>query len=191
MFCRNCGKELTEASESCLNCGAKPLAGTSFCPRCGAPTAPLAEVCAKCGGQVATTTRGKLWKSRTAGILAIIAGAIGVAEWVTVAVLEILALGWLPMGDLIGLGAIVAAAFIIAIAAGILAIIGGVFALKRNRWRLALAGSICAIFCLSFIPVLLNVPLAIAAIVLVVLGRGEFDQGSTLRRSCESDLKGL
>jgi hypothetical protein len=151
------------------------MAGTSFCPQCGAPTTPLTEVCTACGARMAKTIEGKTWKTRTAGILAIIAGAIGVTEWVAVAVLEILALGWLPMGSLAGLGGIVAAAFAIAIGTGIVAIVGGVFALKRKRWRLALAGSICAIFSLMFVPVLLNVPLAIAAIVLIVLGRGEFE----------------
>ncbi len=151
------------------------MAGTSFCPGRGASTTPLTEVCTNCGVHMVKAVKEKTWKTKTAGILAIIAGAVGVTEWVAVAVLEVLALGWLPMGSLVGLGGIVAAAFAIAIATGIVAIVGGVFALKRKRWRLALAGSICAIFSLMFVPVLLNVPLAIAAIVLVVLGKGEFE----------------
>jgi hypothetical protein len=125
--------------------------------------------------RLAKAVKQKTWKTRTAGILAIVAGALGVTEWVAVAVLEILALGWLPMGSSVGLGAIVAVAFVIAIATGIVAIVGGVFAIKRRRWGLALGGSICAIFSIIWVPVLLNVPLAIAAIVLVVLGRGEFE----------------
>jgi hypothetical protein len=191
MYCRNCGKELTASPEICIDCGAKPRAGTGFCPGCGALTTPLTEICTRCGVRLADATRGKTWKTKTAGILAIVAGVVSATEWIAVAVLEILALGWLPMGDLIGLGGIVAAAFVIAISTGIVAIVGGVFALKRKRWRLALAGSICAIFSLMFVPVLLNVPLAIAAIVLVVLGRGEFEQSPRLRGSCKSDLKGL
>ena len=119
--------------------------------------------------------QGKTWKTKAAGVLAIVSGVLAVSQWVTVAVLEVLALGWLPMGTLAGLGAVVAAAFTIAIATGIVAIVGGVFALKRRRWRLALAGSICAIFSVVFLPILVNVPLAIAAIVLVVLGRREFE----------------
>jgi hypothetical protein len=175
MFCRNCAKELTGAPESCPNCGGKPMAGTSFCPECGAPTTPLTETCPKCGARLVKATRGRTWKTRTAGILAIIAGAVGVAEWVAIAVLEILALGWLPMGSSAGLGALVTAAFVIAIGTGIVAIVGGVFAIKRRRWGLALAGCVCAVFSVIWIPVLVNVPLAIAAIVLVVLGRGEFE----------------
>jgi len=151
------------------------MADTNLCPECGAPTTPQTETCPKCGARLTKAAKQKTWKTRAAGILAIVAGALGVTEWVAIAVLEILALGWLPMGTLSGLGAIVAAAFVIAIATGIVAIVGGVFAIKRRRWGLALAGSICAIFSVIWIPVLLNVPLAIAAIVLVVLGRGEFE----------------
>jgi hypothetical protein len=151
------------------------MVGTSFCPGCGAPTTPLTEICTKCSVRLAKAIKGKTWKTTTAGILAIVAGAVGVTEWVAVAVLGILAWGWLVMGGLLGVGGIVAAAVAIVITIGIVAIVGGIFALKRKRWRLALAGSICAIFSFWFIPVLLNVPLAIAAIVLVVLGKGEFE----------------
>ena len=116
----------------------------------------------------------RTWKPPTAGIISIVAGAIGVTEWVAIAVLGIFAWGWLEMGGLLGPGGIVEAAAAILIIIGIVAIVGGIFALKRKRWRLALAGSICAFFSFIIIPVLLNVPLAIAAIVLVVLGKGEF-----------------
>lgn len=173
MFCKNCGKELAGAPESCIDCGADPMAGTSFCPGCGAPITPLTEVCANCGVQVATATKGKTWKSRTAGILAIVAGAGGAIQLIWVAVLEILALGWSTLGDVLGPAGITVAAIVMT--SEIVAIVGGVFALKRRRWRLALAGCICAIFSVMAIPVLLNVPLAIAAIVLIVLGKGEFE----------------
>jgi hypothetical protein len=175
MFCRNCGRELTGNPEICTNCGANPTAGTSFCPACGAPTTPLTDICAKCGMRLAKTIKRNTWKTKTAGILAIVVGAVGVVEWVAVAALVTLTGGWLAIGDLLGSGGIVAVVVAIVIAIGIVAIVGGVFALKRKRWGLALAGSICALFSLFFIPILLNVPLAIAAIVLVVLGKGEFD----------------
>jgi hypothetical protein len=173
MFCRNCGKELMGAPEACRDCGAKRMAGTSFCPQCGAPTTPLSVTCTKCGVRLAKSTRGKTWKTRTAGILAIVAGAVGLTEWGGVAVLEILELGWSTLGDVLGPVGITLVAIVMT--SEIVAIVGGVFALKRRRWRLALAGSICAIFSVMAIPVLLNVPLAIAAIVLIVLGKGEFE----------------
>jgi len=114
----------------------------------------------------------RTWKTIAAGILAIVAGAAGLAQWVTVAAIEIPAWGPVPMGG--GLIGILGTALVtVEIAVGIVAVIGGVYALKRRKWGLALAGSICAFF--SFFLFFWNVPLAIAAIVLVVLGRGEFD----------------
>lgn len=50
---------------------------------------------------------------------------------------------------------------------GILAIVGGVYALKRAKWGLALTGSIVALF-----P---SWPLGIAAIVFTVLAKNEFE----------------
>jgi hypothetical protein len=125
---------------------------------------------------VTKTISGKTWKTRTAGILAIVAGALGLAQFITVAVVEIRYWDWSGLVNLLRTSGIVTATVAIVITTGIVAIVGGVFALKRKKWRLALAGSICAIFSLIFVPILLNVPLAIAAIVLVVLGKGEFEQ---------------
>ncbi len=175
MFCRNCGKELTGAPEICVNCGAKPMAGTSFCPGCGAPTTTMTEVCTKCGARVAKAIKAKTWKPTAAGILAIVAGGVGAAEWIAVAVLGISVWGWLSLDSLADLRGILVALIATVITIGIVAVVGGIFALKRKRWGLALAGSICAIFSFVLIPVLVNVPLAIAAIVLVVLGKGEFE----------------
>ena len=141
MFCRNCGRELTGTPEVCINCGAKPMAGTSFCPGCGAPTMPLTEVCTKCGSQVAKTTKEKTWKPTVAGILCIIAGAIGVISGIALAVFFASSgAGWF--------GAVTGAPLTIL---GIVAIVGGIYALRRRRWGLALAGSICTLIgCVIF-----------------------------------------
>jgi len=148
------------------------MAGTSFCPQCGAPTSPIAETCTNCGVRVSKAIQGKTWKTRAAGILAIVAGAAGLSQWVTIAAVEIPHWGWVPMGGGL-IGAVATTVVALEIATGIIAVMGGVFALKRKRWRLALAGCICAFF--SFFLFFLNAPLAIAAIVLVVLGKGEFE----------------
>lgn len=52
--------------------------------------------------------------------------------------------------------------------AQILAIIGGIYAIKRKSWGLAVTGSIAAVFCSS--------PLGIAAIVFTILSKSEFEQ---------------
>ena len=51
---------------------------------------------------------------------------------------------------------------------GIVAILGGIYALRRRIWGLALAGSICALIGPWFI-------LGILAIVFVSLGKREFE----------------
>ena len=53
-----------------------------------------------------------------------------------------------------------------AITIAALAIVGGIFAIQRRRWRWSLAGSIAA--------AMLPIPLGIAAIVLLVLSKNEF-----------------
>jgi hypothetical protein len=107
----------------------------------------------------------RTWKPTTAGILAIIAGIIGVILGLVLAVVGGI------LGTIVGvvvpfIGGAVGGLFAIPLILGIVAIIGGVYALKRRSWGFALAGSICAFFCVWF--------LAIPAIIFVILGKGEF-----------------
>jgi uncharacterized membrane protein HdeD (DUF308 family) len=68
--------------------------------------------------------------------------------------MSIMAIIFIPMG-------------IFLLAAGILAIVGGIYALKRKKWKLALAGSIAAFFGSS--------PLGVAAIIFTALSKNEFE----------------
>jgi len=83
----------------------------------------------------------RTWKPTTAGMLCIIAGAIGVIPGIALAVFfAFYGMGWF--------GAIIGAPLIIW---GIVAIVGGIYALRRRRWGLALAGSICTLIgCVIF-----------------------------------------
>ena len=102
----------------------------------------------------------RTWKPTTAGILSIVAGTIGfIGGIVVVAVGE--AVG--ALAGFFGLGAIGAPL----IAIGIVAIVGGVFALRRRLWGLALAGAICAL-CVWI--------LGIPAIIFIALSKREFTQ---------------
>jgi hypothetical protein len=105
---------LTGAPNFCLNCGAKPGEGARFCPECGAPT-HLIEVCTDGGARVAPAITRKTWKPMVAGILCIVTGVIDV----------LLALLFLPNA-----------------AVGAISILGGIYALRRRIWALAIAGSI-------------------------------------------------
>lgn len=166
MFCRNCGKELTGSPQFCLNCGARPMSGTSFCHGCGAPTTGIAEICTKCGAKL-TRVGETTWMSTVAGILSIIAGVIGLGLGGCAAVAGALGGGIFAMLGLGNLGGIFAGLMVIPLILAIVAIVGGIYALKRTKWGLALAGSICAIISYGFV-------LGIAATVFVILGKKEF-----------------
>lgn len=114
--------------------------------------------------------------SKVGGILSIVAGGIGVlkAAYFLVWVLFMGGmLGFIPelradpeAASLVVFGIIFFVAAIFVLALGVVSIVGGIFALKRQRWGWALAGSICA--CLSF--VFCGVP----AIIFICLGKEEF-----------------
>ena len=72
----------------------------------------------------------RTWKPTAAGMLCIIAGIIGVIPGI-VAVMADSSIGMLGAPSIVP---------------GIIAIIGGIYSLKRRGWGLALAGSICALF---------------------------------------------
>ena len=80
----------------------------------------------------------RTWKPIAAGILCVIAGVIGLIA--AVAVVALVGL-WSLISDEIGLT--ILAPLIPLILFGILPMVGGIYALRRRRWRLALAGSIC------------------------------------------------
>lgn len=108
-------------------------------------------------------------RPKTAGILLIVTGSLGILVTLTLTLIlwafsEGLAVGFgmpqnAPLFIILIFG-------ILASVPGIIAVIGGIKALKRRRWGLALAGSICA--CLYF-----NV-LGIPALVFLLLSKNEF-----------------
>ena len=107
----------------------------------------------------------KTWKPVTAGILSILSGVVAL----------LVGIGDLVKGELarrivfhIGGEAI----GVLLLALGIVAIIGGIFAIRRHVWGMALAGAICALFPLHM------AILGILAIIFVALSKGEFDQSS-------------
>ena len=105
----------------------------------------------------------KTWKPPTAGILSIIAGVFGLIGAIVVGLIG----GTIGGLELIpGVGMLLAAIEIPLIIIAIIAIVGGIYALKRRIWGLALAGTICSLLCIW----LLGIP----AIIFVILGKSEF-----------------
>jgi len=96
---------------------------------------------------------------KTAGILTIIGGIFGIVA------------GAFALGATTALAALTGMFGLEAIgggllALGIVALIGGIFTLKRKVWGFSLAGAICAMFpC---------IPLGVLAIIFVSMGRKKF-----------------
>jgi RNA polymerase subunit RPABC4/transcription elongation factor Spt4 len=124
-----------------------------YCPKCGAILEPNYKFCKNCGTRVGSYADfvsvgvEQTWKPTIAGALTISAGAIGLAfgsVFVTQSPLFVVGL--------------------VAIIISTVALAGGVCAATRRVWDLALAGSICSIWCWLGIP----------AIVFVALSKQEF-----------------
>ena len=113
----------------------------------------------------------KMTKSMAAGILDIIAGVVGLIGTVLLFIGFIVTSGACGIPGIAGIlslvpGLILGLAVPLAIL-GILAIVGGVYALRRKIWGLALAGSTAAL--------LTSWPWGIAAVVFTVTSKNEFE----------------
>ena len=181
MFCRNCGKELTGSPGICLDCGARPLQGTDFCQHCGAPTTPLTEVCVNCGMRVAKS--GKVGASSSSGsltaggVLVIICGVLGILGGLVNAI---------GSGAAIAFGGGLEEVFYIVIGTGgivlgVVAIIGGAYALKRRNFTFAIVGAVCGFLAAG--PLCCGLLLGVPALVLIIVSRDRFDEHEGLEDS--------
>jgi uncharacterized membrane protein len=108
------------------------------------------------------------------GILSLITGLLSsIGGTLVILILSLI----FAMPDLFGYGSgsgnfpvfIFWVAFLPYLAISIMAIIGGIYSIKRRRWGLALAGAICAILTMWAWAI------GVAAVVFVALARNEFD----------------
>ena len=112
-------------------------------------------------------------KATVAGVCDIIAGIFGLVGSIPLVVMALVGnsiLGTVPEPELHILAPMTLVLFLppalLLLTSGALAIAGGIAAFKRERWGLALAGSIAAVF--GFLPV------GIAAAVFTILAEPEF-----------------
>lgn len=114
----------------------------------------------------------KTWKPTTAGVLSIVAGGLTLF-----ALLALLAFfpatavtshmhPYMPAWP-VGIGYVMILIALPLVLCAAVAIAGGIFALKRRLWGLALAGAICAVFSPAGI-------LGVLAVIFVAMGRSEF-----------------
>ena len=139
----------------------------------------MTEICPKCGAKVAgkaAATDGA-WMPTTAGVLDLVIGVpsliigiicaafggalAGLASWFA---------GWLsaPIGFL---GALICGPTIIL---SIIAIVGGILAIRRRVWGFALAAAICG-FIVGLPLIAPAILLGIPAIIFTALGKGKFE----------------
>lgn len=116
----------------------------------------------------------KTWKPTTAGILNLVAGVahliggiffMAMGSWFG----PMMSMYPIDPRDITGAGVIFAVVGAGILVLGIVSILGGVFALQRRVWGLALAGAICALFIPPF-----GTILGILAIIFVSMGKKEF-----------------
>jgi uncharacterized membrane protein HdeD (DUF308 family) len=121
----------------------------------------------------------KTWMPKVAGILDIVVGSFNLAYIFIVWPLWFRSLsafltsnnvnsGDFPIPILPFMTIILILAAMLIIPASILAIVGGTYARRRKKWRMALAGSIGALFGLL-------APFGIAAIVFTAMSKSEFE----------------
>ena len=129
------------------------------------------------------TTSTRTWKPTVAGILNIISGVVGLIVAVGMIMAMIMigstsdSWGYIPEFPFYTVPPFVPnILLIIAIllaSVSMLALAGGIYALKRKRWGLALAGSISAIFAST--PLLRMLPLGILATIFIAMAKDEFE----------------
>lgn len=102
------------------------------------------------------------------GALLIVAGILGIIQWAL-----LLAAGGAAVG--VGLPIDVAGIILVCGSIGVIfsliALVGGVFAIQRKMWGLALAGGILGLFTLGFF---IGSILALIGLILVAVARKEF-----------------
>ena len=121
----------------------------------------------------------RTWKPTTSGIMTTISGCYGIGFGASMGigasiVDQLLGDKWIGNVPVVpGIGSIVymiASLSVIFIALGVIALIGGIFALRRKRWGLALTGAILSI---PLFPV--GTTLGILSIVFLSRSKGEFE----------------
>ena len=130
----------------------------------------------------------RTWKPTAAGILCIVGGAIGAVVGLIIMSLIWIAGGMLdflfkiasePNQEIPAAPSLEAGIVIVVLIAITVAIVGGICALKRRIWGLALAGSICALVG-GVIP-------GILAIIFVSLGKREFGSSAGVAEELTGD----
>ena len=135
-----------------------------FCPRCGKEIAGRPGFCPYCGVHLGALQTDKAKLSVIAGVLDIISGVFALLMSLGLLIFLIV----VPLEADFPYALLLLPGLLLMAGGGVLAIIGGAYALKRRNWVLALAGAAAAALGMGV--------LGIAALVLTALSRDEFER---------------
>ena len=140
-----------------------------FCSKCGKEITGNPTFCASCGDRLTEEQPAKkTWLSTAAGVLDIVDGCLKLLVVFGLAIVIVGAVNdserhiekvnplWILVGIAVSLAIL-----------AILAVIGGIYALQRKRWGIALCGAISALLPFSL--------LGVAALIMTVIAREDFD----------------
>ncbi len=77
MYCRSCGKEMSEQADYCVVCGVSKGKGHAYCGQCGSLTTEYVDVCINCGTKLRQGSA-EAKSSIVAGLLGIFLGGLGI-----------------------------------------------------------------------------------------------------------------
>jgi zinc-ribbon domain len=137
-----------------------------FCSKCGKETTENAAFCAGCGTSLMSgqPPKKKTQLSLAAGIIDIAAGGLSLVSFLFVSVFVLFVAG---SGE--GMPLYIVLVPLAMLIPSVVAIVGGIFALRRRSWVMALIGSIALILTST------SSLAGIAALVLTVMARDEFE----------------
>jgi len=163
---------------TCPSCRGAVPPDANVCPHCGykirpeaaKPAPPPKKPSAAVGGKPMTS------KPLIGGILVVISGIFGLILGGVLAGASTMVddlFGGMVGGDIIGMveGVLVACG-VIWIIIGLIALIGGVFAVMRKRWGLAVLGGVFGLFTIG--PYLLGTIFGLVGLILIAMSKDEF-----------------
>ena len=81
MFCRSCGKKLSDKAVACIGCGMNPREGNTNCPACGVATKDKQVICTACGGSLQGGSADAWTRGQIVGLL-ILSYCIPLFGWI-------------------------------------------------------------------------------------------------------------
>lgn len=162
------------------------------CPSCRSEVPPDANVCPNCGYRLraeekkagappvapaaAPQPRRGRGKSIAGGVLVMISGIIGIITGLSIAILASTAIdtleGLYGAEVLAMMEGILVACGVTWFIIGLIALIGGIFAIRGKRWGIAVVGGVLALFTVG--PYFIGSILGLVGLILVAISKDEF-----------------